>query len=62
MHGRAPSLGLALMGIGSGRSVLPPSRGLLAMGVVLGTHQPGAVLALGSGVKLQLLVLAKDVE
>lgn len=56
------SLELTLMGIGSGGLALPPSQGLLAMGVVLGAHQPRAVLALWSGVKLQVLTSAKDLE
>lgn len=63
LHPAVPgSLDLTLMGIGSGGLVLPPSRGLPAMGVVLGTHQPRAVLALCSGVKLQVLTSAKDLE
>jgi len=32
------------------------------MGVVLGAHQPGAVLTRWSGVKAQLLASAKDLE
>ena len=32
------------------------------MGIVLGAHQPRAVLALWSGVKQQLLASAKDLE
>lgn len=49
------SLEVASRGVSSSRLELPPSQGLPAMGVVL-------VLTLWSGVKLQHLALAKDLE